>query len=317
MKSRTPNWKKNPIVLSMVLSLAGSFSVMAETGVKEKQVQIEVSEIPLDSALQSVAKQFGKQIVFFSNVAEGLTATPFAGDYTEHAALDALLQDTGLQYRYINKRTIAIEKATNEAKLSGKKRSNTVDVSDTQVYASPASEKQASSKGMVENITVTAQRRTQNLQEVPISVSVMKGDLLNSVSSSGGDIRFMSARIPSLKIESSFGRSFPRFYIRGIGNQDYDLNASQPVSLVYDDVVQESPILKGFPVFDVQSVEVLRGPQGTLFGRNTPAGLVKFTSNRPTQDLEGYFSASYASLNTLSMQGAISGGLTDLSLIHI
>ena len=75
MKSRTPNWKKNPIVLSMVLSLAGSFSVMAETGVKEKQVQIEVSEIPLDSALQSVAKQFGKQIVFFSNVAEGLTAT--------------------------------------------------------------------------------------------------------------------------------------------------------------------------------------------------------------------------------------------------
>ena len=58
-------------------------------------------------------------------------------------------------------------------------------------------------------------------------------------------------------------------------------------------------------------MEVLRGPQGTLFGRNTPAGLVKFTSNRPTQDLEGYFSASYASLNTLSMQGAISGGLTD------
>lgn len=311
MKSRTPNWKKNPIVLSMVLSLAGSFSVMAETGVKEKQVQIEVSEIPLDSALQSVAKQFGKQIVFFSNVAEGLTAKPFAGDYTEHAALDALLQNTDLQYRYINKRTIAIEKATNEAKLSGKKRSNTADVSDTQAYASPASEKQASRKGMVENITVTAQRRTQNLQEVPISVSVMKGDLLDSVSSSGGDIRFMSARIPSLKIESSFGRSFPRFYIRGIGNQDYDLNASQPVSLVYDDVVQESPILKGFPVFDVQSVEVLRGPQGTLFGRNTPAGLVKFTSNRPTQDLEGYFSASYASLNTVSMQGAISGGLTD------
>ena len=55
-------------------------------------------------------------------------------------------------------------------------------------------------------------------------------------------------RVPSLNIESSFGRTFPRFYIRGLGNTDFDLNASQPVSLVYDDVVLENPILKGFPV---------------------------------------------------------------------
>ena len=72
------------------------------------------------------------------------------------------------------------------------------------------------------------------------------------------------ARVPSLNVESSFGRAFPRFYIRGYGNGDFRLNASQPVSLIYDDVVQENPILKGFPIFDMDQIEVLRGPQGTL-----------------------------------------------------
>ena len=91
-------------------------------------------------------------------------------------------------------------------------------------------------------------------------------------------MRFLSGRVPSLVIESSFGRAFPRFYIRGLGNPDFDLNASQPVSMMVDEVVLENPVVKGMPLFDLDRVEVLRGPQGTLFGRNTPAGVVKFDS---------------------------------------
>jgi len=166
-------------------------------------------------------------------------------------------------------------------------------------------------KVKLEVIEVTAQRRTQNLQEVPISVAAIQGEALDAYGSSGMDIRFLSARIPSLSIESSFGRTFPRFYVRGLGNTDFDLNASQPVSLVFDDIVMENPILKGFPVFDLEGIEVLRGPQGTLFGRNTPAGLVKFASAKPTQDLDGYFSASYGTKNSLDLQGAVGFGLTD------
>ncbi|MEP6502939.1 MAG: TonB-dependent receptor, partial [Betaproteobacteria bacterium] len=103
---------------------------------------------------------------------------------------------------------------------------------------------------------------------------------------------------------SSFGRAFPRFYIRGYGNTDFHLNASQPVSLVYDDVVQENPILKGFPIFDVNDVEVLAGPQGTLFGRNTPAGVVKVDSVTPSRIANGYFNASYGTFGTASLEGA-------------
>ncbi|MDX2300020.1 MAG: TonB-dependent receptor [Xanthomonadaceae bacterium] len=159
-------------------------------------------------------------------------------------------------------------------------------------------------------VKVTAQRRTEDIKDVPVSITTLSAEKLDVIGSGGDDIRFLSARVPSLNIESSFGRAFPRFYIRGLGNTDFDLNASQPVSLVYDDIVQENPILKGFPVFDLDQVEVLRGPQGTLFGRNTPAGVVKFDSAKPTQEKEGYGQVSYGRFDTVNFEGALSGGLT-------
>ena len=146
--------------------------------------------------------------------------------------------------------------------------------------ATPAATEKAATT--LDAVQVTAQRRVENIQDVPVSISTISSEKLDVLASGGNDMRFLSARVPSLNIESSYGRAFPRFYIRGLGNTDFDLNASQPVSLIYDDVVQESPMLKGFPVFDLERIEVLRGPQGTLFGRNTPAGVVKFESAKPT-----------------------------------
>lgn len=163
----------------------------------------------------------------------------------------------------------------------------------------------------IEVIEVTARKRVENVQEVPIAVTALHGDNLDAYSSAAMDIRFLNAKIPSLSVESSFGRTFPRFYMRGLGNSDFDLNASQPVSLVVDDVVQENPILKGFPAFDLERIEVLAGPQGTLFGRNTPAGLVKFDSAKPSQDFDGFASVSYGSKNTSDVRAAVGGGLTN------
>ncbi|APG62270.1 hypothetical protein LPB140_05025 [Sphingorhabdus lutea] len=160
-------------------------------------------------------------------------------------------------------------------------------------------------------IVVTAQRRSENLQDIPLSIDVVNGDKLEALATGGSDIRGLAGRVPSLNIESSFGRTFPRFYIRGLGNTDFDLNASQPVSLVYDDVVLENPILKGFPIFDLDRVEVLRGPQGTLFGRNTPAGIVKFDSVRPDEE-GGYAKGSIGSFRSLTLEGAYGGEINDV-----
>jgi iron complex outermembrane recepter protein len=160
------------------------------------------------------------------------------------------------------------------------------------------------------DIVVTAQRREENLKDVPLSVAAISGAQLDAIQAGGTDIRGLAARIPSLNVESSFGRTFPRFYIRGLGNTDFDLNASQPVSLVYDDVVLENPILKGFPIFDLQRVEVLRGPQGTLFGRNTPAGIVKFDTVKPNAK-GSYAKISYGSYGSFNLEGAVGGKLSE------
>ncbi|MAD90214.1 MAG: TonB-dependent receptor [Pseudoalteromonas sp.] len=172
-------------------------------------------------------------------------------------------------------------------------------------------EEQEAKSNQLEVIQITARKRVENAQEVPVSVSALQGDGLDAYSSAGMDIRFMNAKIPSLSVESSFGRTFPRFYVRGLGNTDFDLNASQPVSLVVDEIVQENPILKGFPVFDIERIEVLRGPQGTLFGRNTPAGLVKFDSVKPSQEFDAYSAVSYGSKGSVDFEGAVGTGLTD------
>ena len=161
----------------------------------------------------------------------------------------------------------------------------------------------------LEEVVVTARKREQLSFEVPLSVSTIRGDKFDALRSSGLDLRFLSNRTPSLQMEPSFGRVFPRFYIRGLGNTDFDLNASQPVSVLYDGVVLENTMLKGFPAFDLERIEVLRGPQGTLFGRNTPAGTVKFESARPTQTLDGYGRVSYGRFNSANFEGAVSGPL--------
>ena len=171
---------------------------------------------------------------------------------------------------------------------------------------------QAAQANELQTVTVTAQRRTENIKEVPVSVSAIKGERLDVLVSGGDDIRLLAGKVPSLNIESSNGRTFPRFYIRGYGNTDFSLFASQPVSLIVDDIVQENPILKGFPIFDVAGVEVLRGPQGTLFGRNTPAGVVKFESEKPNlKKVEGYYNLSYGSHGTTNVDGAVNVPLSD------
>ena len=163
----------------------------------------------------------------------------------------------------------------------------------------------------LEAVIVTGSRRAENLKEVPLSISAIKSEELDTYNQSGQDVRALSGKVPSLNIESDYGRTFPRFYVRGLGNTDFDMNASQPVGLVYDDVVQESIALKGFPVFDMEQVELLRGPQGTLFGRNSPAGVMKFDSAKPTKRLEGYANFSYGRWNAANLEAAVNVPLND------
>jgi len=163
----------------------------------------------------------------------------------------------------------------------------------------------------VETITVTAQRHAEDIQDVPMSVATIAQDHVRSIFEAGADIKAIANTVPNVYAESSNGRIAPRFYIRGLGNTDFDLAASQPVSIIMDDIVMENTILKSSPIYDTAEVEVDRGPQGTLFGRNTTAGIIKFTSVRPSDNFESTLSGSYGKLGTARIEGGAGGQLMD------
>jgi len=168
-------------------------------------------------------------------------------------------------------------------------------------------------------IVVTAERRPETLKNTPVSVGVIGGEDARDFTAAGDDtLLALSGKVPSFYAETTTGRIFPRFYIRGLGNIDFYLGASQPVSIIQDDVVLEHVVLKSNPVYDLDHVEVLRGPQGSLFGRNTTAGIVKFDTARPTLDgLDARGTLSYGTYNTINLDAGIGGPLADNVAIRV
>ena len=177
------------------------------------------------------------------------------------------------------------------------------------LLASPAIAQTATTDSKLDVVIITANQREENLQNVPVSAASLPAEQIASIFASGDDVVSLAARVPALYAESSNGRVAPRFYIRGLGNTDFDLAASQPVSIIMDDVVMENVVLKSTPIFDVDRVEVYRGPQGTLFGRNTTAGIVRFTSRRPTEETEARLATSYGTYGTATIDAAVGGSI--------
>jgi iron complex outermembrane recepter protein len=157
------------------------------------------------------------------------------------------------------------------------------------------------------DIVVTAQRRQENAQSVGISISAFSGDQLQSlgVSSTQG----ITQQVPALKV-SSFSPAFTTFNLRGISQNNFADNLEAPVAVYIDDVYIGSMNAVNQPLFDTQAVEVLRGPQGTLFGRNATGGLIHYRTKKATEDeFNGYALASYAEFDNIVLEGAVGGGL--------
>src|SRR5512134_704646 len=160
----------------------------------------------------------------------------------------------------------------------------------------------------LEEIVVTALRREQRLQDVGISVTALGSETLSDLNiTTATDI---TRAVPSLKM-NAYSSSQVVFNVRGVSQNDYGDQQEPPVAVYQDDSYSSSINLASFPVFDLARVEVLRGPQGTLFGRNATGGAIQFVSNKPTEEPEGYATATVGSYGQFIAEGAISGPLGD------
>ncbi len=137
----------------------------------------------------------------------------------------------------------------------------------------------AAGEATLETITVTATRREESIQSVPISITALSGAALDVAGVT--ETRDLVGLAPNLTQQGSYGHTSPSFFIRGIGSTQFNPNANSKVGIYLDDVYLSSPAVHGAQIFDVASVEIARGPQGTLFGQNTTAGLVRLITTRP------------------------------------
>jgi iron complex outermembrane receptor protein len=160
----------------------------------------------------------------------------------------------------------------------------------------------------LDEILVTAQKREESIQDVPISISAIgESEIHRNLDNSPGDIARV---VPNLYGNPTGGRAArPRWFLRGVGVNTSSLVS--PVGVYADEVYQSSLELHSLPLFDIERVEVLRGPQGTLWGKNTPGGAIHFVSRKPTFDNDGYVKLGFGNLNQKELHAAFGGALVD------
>lgn len=168
--------------------------------------------------------------------------------------------------------------------------------------ATPVAQDSAADSG---DIVVTAQRREQSILTVPIAISAIGGNTLTTkgITNSAN----LAAAVPNLQVSSPYGNTQPNFSLRGISvANEYNSNQASPIGVYIDDVYLASRTAHGMGLFDLDRVEVLRGPQGTLFGRNTTGGAINFITKAPTLNgNEGYAEGGFGNFNTYVAQAAI------------
>ena len=165
--------------------------------------------------------------------------------------------------------------------------------------------------GVIDNVIVTARRREENLQSVPAAVSVVKGELLDSTYTV--NTALLSQLVPSLYYNSANPRN-TAYTIRGLGSNTLSISAANDgiepgVGFYVDEVYHGRPATAAFDFTDIERVEVLRGPQGTLFGKNTTAGAIHVMSREPTFQPEANGEVSYGDKDFLQAKGSVSGPL--------
>ena len=154
----------------------------------------------------------------------------------------------------------------------------------------------------IEEVIVTAMKRAESIQDVPVSITALSSSELEGLKLR--DTGEIAQQVPNLQTSEISGNGIPIFSLRGVSMNDFSFNQHSPVAIYVDEVYKGNPSLKGVQLYDLERVEVLRGPQGTLYGKNSTGGAINFITQQPVMENEGYFRAGMGNYGLKEARGA-------------
>lgn len=162
---------------------------------------------------------------------------------------------------------------------------------------------------LLEEVVVTAQKRDQGMQDVGIAITAFTGEQMDALGfEDSSEIVHMT---PGVHVGASFGGQTQQFTVRGVTQNDFSDHTESPVAAYIDDTYILSAQGQRFATFDLDRVEVLKGPQGTLFGRNATGGLIHFVTRKPTEEFDGFARFEVGSYETRKLEAAVGGAIAD------
>jgi iron complex outermembrane receptor protein len=304
-RPKTDSRIRLPLLMGMgVLGVGAIASTAAVAGDVNSQVSVNIPQQSLASALTSLANQADLQILFSQDLVANKRAKALSGSFSGTDALRQLLSGSDLEYVVNGPDTIVIQVRSaphpeRTSQISEGPRT------ETATGATSAEEP----GGSLEEIVVTAQKRSERLQDVPLAVTAISGETLSSAGVN--DTTRLANLTPSLTFTEGAQPNNKNFRIRGIGTAVFGQGLEPSVATVVDGVVLARGSQGFSDLADIERVEVLRGPQGTLFGKNATAGVINVITKRPSSRFEATTDVTVAEEQEYRARGSVSGPLTD------
>jgi iron complex outermembrane receptor protein len=313
----------------LYLGLGSSIGAQADDTADEAEpgltgLEIDIPAQPVGDALNAFAEQSGLQVVIYADIGDDVQTEPVVGRFNnEEEALIVLLASTGLDHEYINERTVSVkERGEIGDHKRGKSRpasgqtlltQNQVPAQQTQTTAPLRGTDQVQEDApVIDEIMVTARRKAEPIQNVPISITALSGADLDNLS-----IRDLSGTAdfaPNVSFQQggpgSGGSSL--IYIRGVGSIGVDSPRNDTGVGVYVDGVFLPRMQGGIrDLLDLERVEILRGPQGTLFGKNTIGGAIHLITKKPSEEFYGSGRVELGNHNMLNTRFKVNVPISD------
>ena len=280
--------KRGLLACSAVAVLAAATPALAQAQAQaqastSQPIAFAIESQSLETALTGFARAADVQVVFTPELVRGKRGGRAVGVMAPSQALRQILAGSGLVATQVGERTFSVSQAGT-------------------VSADAAT---------LDEVIVTAQKRAQRIQDVPLAVTVIGGD--DAARRGIDSVTGLVDEVPGVSVNYAFGgTNYGLISIRGIGGaDDYKPNGNPSVALHVDGVYQTSNAYLGMPLFDLDRVEILKGPQGTLYGRNTTAGVINAIIKGPGDTVEGSGRIEVGSYDYTAMEAAVGGPLSD------